>query len=247
MWIIISGYLTSIFFEYLIIELFKKKLLYKKLAFFEVVFGWLFQEYIKQNFNITSGKYFILKQDFRNFFITQIVLIIKNFLFWIHIINIFELGTFILCISNLLMVIYYGYNLNEKLKSVQYVNFRTFDFFKNNSKNILILIYFLLLLKFYSHLDFFLIMKLCTLHLYILCIIISFFIVFYLLHYQIVLLIYYKLSYFLTIFIFKSYFYTIFILLLNYFMITNIINENLQSENVCKELLLKIVFFSLSI
>lgn len=63
------------------------------MSLFEVALGWLLQEHIKQDFNVTCGKRFMIKKDFRNRFVTQIVLIFRNILFWIYALNILELGT----------------------------------------------------------------------------------------------------------------------------------------------------------
>ena len=47
----------------------------------QITFGWLFQEHVREDLNMTGGKRFMLKKDFRNRFITQSVKIIRNIIF----------------------------------------------------------------------------------------------------------------------------------------------------------------------
>jgi len=71
----------------------------------QITFGWLFQEHVREDFNTTGGKRFMLKKDFRNRFITQLIKIIRNVIFWVHTIIILELGTWLLFLLALFYLI----------------------------------------------------------------------------------------------------------------------------------------------
>lgn len=106
MWTLISGQLVSYIFKYLIFKLFKDKLSNKDMSLIQITFGWLFQEHIREDFNMTGGKRFMLKRDFRNRFITQSVQIVKNIIFWVHTITTLELGTWLLFLVALFYLLY---------------------------------------------------------------------------------------------------------------------------------------------
>lgn len=106
MWTLIAGHFISFFFEYLIINLYKNNFTNKNMSIYNIIFGWLLQEHVKQDFNMTGGKRFMLKCDFRNRFITQTLKVFRNIIFWVHIITILEFGTFIVLFCFYLYVLY---------------------------------------------------------------------------------------------------------------------------------------------
>lgn len=106
MWTLISGQLISYIFKYLIFKLFKDEFSNKNMSLTQITFGWLFQEHVREDFNMTGGKRFMLKRDFRNRFITQTIKVIRNVIFWVHTITTLELGTWLLFLSVLFYLIY---------------------------------------------------------------------------------------------------------------------------------------------
>ena len=263
MWTIVSGYFISITFEYLIVKLHKYNLSNKNMSVFEIILGWLFQEHVRQDFNMTGGKRFMLKIDFRNRFITQSIKIIRNVIFWIHVLNILELGTFILLFCFFLYIIvnkFHNYIIKIKkvdnidfLKNIKSVEFIITFFFSQfltiNRKEILLFLSFLTFLNFiffqtYGLFDFFFVLRPFLLLFYLFFNIISIFWVVYLIYN------YTLKSFFgriINVVIYKIHFYMI----ITYFILELIINEinfeNITVQNFLKELLFKLVCFALNI
>jgi hypothetical protein len=105
MWTLLSGQLVSYVFKYLIFKLFKDEFSNKNMSLVQIIFGWLFQEHIREDFNMTGGKRFMLIRDFRNRFIIQTIKIIRNVIFWVHTITTLELGTWLLVLVALFYLI----------------------------------------------------------------------------------------------------------------------------------------------
>ena len=84
----------------------------------QITFGWLFQEHVREDFNMTGGKRFMLKRDFRNRFITQTIKIIRNVIFWIHTITTLELGTWLLFLVTLFYLMYVELVTKQKTEYV---------------------------------------------------------------------------------------------------------------------------------
>ena len=118
MWTLISGQLISYIFKYLIFKLFKDEFSNKNMSIAQITFGWLFQEHVRQDFNTTGGKRFMLKRDFRNRFITQIIKIVRNVIFWIHTITVLELGTWLLFLLALFYLIHIELITKQKTEYV---------------------------------------------------------------------------------------------------------------------------------
>ena len=118
MWTLISGQLISYIFKYLIFKLFKDEFSNKNMSLAQITFGWLFQEHVREDFNMTGGKRFMLKRDFRNRFITQTIKIIRNVIFWIHTITTLELGTWLLFLLTLFYLMYVELVTKQKTEYV---------------------------------------------------------------------------------------------------------------------------------
>lgn len=103
MWTLISGLIISNLFEYLIVTLYKNNFSNKSMTIVEIILGWLFQEHVREDFNMTGGKRFMLKKDFRKRFIINTVKITRNIVFWSHAVTTFELGSFLI----LLFLLFY--------------------------------------------------------------------------------------------------------------------------------------------
>jgi hypothetical protein len=123
MWTLISGQLISYIFKYLIFKLFKDEFSNKNMSLAQITFGWLFQEHVREDFNMTGGKRFMLKRDFRNRFITQTIKIIRNVIFWIHTITTLELGTWLLFLLTLFYLMYVELLTKQKTEYVFTENF----------------------------------------------------------------------------------------------------------------------------
>jgi len=95
MWFI-AGKLLNIVVQILIITLFKNINL-KNLTALEKILGWFLIEHIFEKNNLNSGKFFFVNRDFRNL-ITNIVRLIRNLIFWVYIVTVLELVTFIFII-----------------------------------------------------------------------------------------------------------------------------------------------------
>lgn len=118
MWTLISGQLISYVFKYLIFKLFKDEFSNKNMSLAQITFGWLFQEHIREDFNTTGGKRFMLKRDFRNRFITQSIKIFRNVIFWVHAITTLELGTWLVFLLALFYLIYIELVTKQKTEYV---------------------------------------------------------------------------------------------------------------------------------
>ena len=118
MWTLISGQLLSYVFKYLIFKLFKDEFSNKNMSLAQITFGWLFQEHVREDFNTTGGKRFMLKRDFRNRFITQSIKIIRNVIFWVHTITTLELGTWLVFLLALFYLIYIELVTKQKAEYV---------------------------------------------------------------------------------------------------------------------------------
>ena len=84
----------------------------------QITFGWLFQEHVREDFNMTGGKRFMLKRDFRNRFITQTIKVIRNVIFWVHTITTLELGTWLLFLLTLFYLMYIELSTKQKTEYV---------------------------------------------------------------------------------------------------------------------------------
>jgi hypothetical protein len=233
MWTLISGQLISYIFEYLILKLFKNKFSNKNMSLAQIIFGWLFQEHIREDFNTTGGKRFMLKRDFRNRFITQSVKIIRNVIFWIHAITTMELGTWLIILATLFYLIYLELIIKQKTEYVFTEHF------------IFIILLFILTqgCKIYKLFDFFFITRpfvITIIKLYIIFIILWFNYLFYL----VIIKISKTLSLIIRLCINKINFILVFFLIINFLLVTTISQENINNENFFHELTLRIFCFN---
>jgi hypothetical protein len=102
----------------LIFKLFKDELSNKNMSLTQITYGWLFQEHVREDFNTTSGKRFMLKRDFRNRFITQSIKIIRNVIFWVHTLTTLELGTWLVLLLALFYLVYIELTTKQKTEYI---------------------------------------------------------------------------------------------------------------------------------
>ena len=110
MWYLISGKLMS-FITYIS---FKNLLNSNKTYVTSITkfFGWFLIEHIKEDYDKTSGKFFLINEDFRNL-IKNLLIVIRNVLIWSHLLTSFE---FILTLSILMLLtpfLFYCLKLNR--------------------------------------------------------------------------------------------------------------------------------------
>jgi hypothetical protein len=232
MWTLISGQLVSYIFKYLIFKLFKDEFSNKNMSLAQITFGWLFQEHVREDFNMTGGKRFMLKRDFRNRFITQTIKIIRNVIFWVHTITTLELGTWLLFLFSLFYLIYIELITKQKTEYVFTEHF------------IFIMLLFLITqgCKIYGLFDIFFITR-------------PFIIIILKLYAVITILIFSYLSYFILISMSKTLsltfrlcvnkitFILFFLFLATVFFIATISHENIINENFFHELTLRTFCF----
>lgn len=114
MWIFFTGYLLSGVFEHGTVKLFKNRFHNETLSLKEILIGWLFQEHIEEEFDMTAGKKFVLEQDYRSQLLTHIFEISKDLVLYSHLIITLELGTFLLLLCFFTFIISKIYWLNLK-------------------------------------------------------------------------------------------------------------------------------------
>ena len=232
MWTLISGQLISYVFKYLIFKLFKDEFSNKNLSLAQITFGWLFQEHVREDFNTTGGKRFMLKRDFRNRFITQSIKIIRNVIFWVHTITTLELGTWLVFLLALFYLIYIELVTKQK---VEYVFTEHFIF---------IMLLFLITqgCTFYGLFDLFFITRpfiIFVLKLYAVLTVIIFGYLFYFILFNISE----TLSLTFRLFINKITFILFVLFLTSVLVVTIISQENIINENFFHELTLRIFCF----
>ena len=99
MWTLLVGYVLSSIFENQTVKLFENLFSNKNLMLIGIIVGWFFQEFTPEEYGIPGGKKFIIDYDYRYRTITQMLLITKRFLFYIHLVSILELGTLLVLIG----------------------------------------------------------------------------------------------------------------------------------------------------
>ena len=96
MWTLLAGIVLTNKFVYYIKILFRDDFSNKNIPLFGIVFGWLFQDHIREEFFMTAGKKFMTDWDFRYSFLTQSLLVTKNLIYLAHTITTCELGLILL-------------------------------------------------------------------------------------------------------------------------------------------------------
>jgi hypothetical protein len=99
MWTLLTGSILSSIFENQTVKLFEDLFSNEKLILIGIIVGWFFQEFTTEEYGIPGGKKFMIDYDYRYRTITQMVLITKKFLFYIHLVSFLEFGTFLILIG----------------------------------------------------------------------------------------------------------------------------------------------------
>jgi hypothetical protein len=114
MWTFIAGCLMTYIFENLVVELYRSNFSNKDISIVGITIGWLIQEHIRNDFNLTGGKRFMVSRDFRGQFLTNVLKVIRNMFFWIQSITFFE---FSVSVSILFFFLIY-YTLVHSVKNI---------------------------------------------------------------------------------------------------------------------------------
>ena len=111
MWYLISGQLMSFFSFLLILKFFQN---YSDLIIFDKIIGWFLIDHILEEYELTSGKFFLINEDYRSL-ITNLIVISKNYLFLSQLLN--PIAFMLLFFS----VLIFFFNKNNKLKYVNLI------------------------------------------------------------------------------------------------------------------------------
>lgn len=259
MWTLLTGYLLGNFFESQTIELFKNKFSNKTLSFWGILLGWLFQEYIREEFELTGSKKFMLESDFRNRLFTQSFKILKNLIMYPYLITMLELGTFLILFGFFFTIIIKIYWAKLKKVFIKPLNKNNFENFVN--KNIIfiyndwkvrfsnILLFFSLsfifkhgFFKIYFWYDTFLIFIPMYFILFIIFQLFNFFFVNYLIYIYIIYNLIKNLALTLKIFMIKLTFYFLNIGFGLLLFLHDLNLQNITTENFSKEIFFKSFF-----
>jgi len=268
MWTLITGISLRKKFEFALIKLHENNFSNKKLSLSSIVTGWFFQEHVLEDFNMTGGKRFLLKRDFRNRFLTQSLKVARNLIFWAHAITTFEMASFILLFSLyfLVFIIVFLQPITEKKIRVflidsinKYKTMTSEDIiakiieilYKNiNFTNTFVAIYFynffIVVYKTYHWLDYFFITRPFVIIVIYSYLLISIIYLFFLLYIIIMVNESVKiLGLWAKIVFYKFKFHIVNCLIIINLAIGVINNENLQTENFFKEMFVKLILFLL--
>ena len=201
----------------------------------EKILGWFLQEHIREDFNMTAGKRFMVNADFRNKFLINIVKITRNFIIWSHLITILELITLIFTIFFLLYLT--GIHVCSRYgKEYNYTR-----------KDFLLFLFVSLLIyqlgQIYCIFDFYFIGQPLCICFSTFCIVIFVLLNIYLLY---IYVYFFKSKHYNNFkkkfYIMKFFFYLIFSFMILYILYKIIIYENKSNNNFCQELLIKTFF-----
>lgn len=124
MWYIIAGKIVSIISYYVI---YKALFETNTLSVFDQICGWFLIEHICEDYGKTAGKFFITNGDFRNL-IKNFLIIIRNIIFWSHILTLVELFLMLSTLFLLIFILFYFFktklfkkNMSGIIISVYYV------------------------------------------------------------------------------------------------------------------------------
>jgi hypothetical protein len=231
-WCLIAGKLMSLMFQFLLIKLFKD-FSFSNFNALEKSISWFLVEHVFEHYRLTSGKFFMINEDFRRL-ITNFFKIVRDLIYWSHIITINELFTLVFsvcCLIYLSFVNFYSeFNTNKyTFRNFMYCLFIVTLMFK---------IYFR-----YTKFDVLFVLRplgiwfdcVCILFCaYLLCLVLYN----YVLYYNSTTLLRLYIKYLIV----KSYFYFACFCIILYSVYLTLFFENTASNNFIQELTLKIVF-----
>ena len=248
MWTLLAGLFMSIFFYFSTLNFYKNNFSNKNCSLSGKIVCWFFQEHVNILHNMTVGKRFMLKKDFRNRFITQSIQIIRNIISLVYFRNIFELGTLICLFLYFSYVIFLVVDSNKKfLGSVI-----SFEYLVNYVRSELTInfrfLVFLAFLKYsvlsvYSFFDFVFVFKPFVFIFYSLFFLIAFLWFIYLFFVFITVKCSLVFSFRLKMLIQKIEFYFFFFLVFFEVLLREFNFENSFTENIFKEMLVKLCLF----
>lgn len=248
MWTLFAGFFMTILFYFSTLNFHKNNYSNKNYSLPGKIMCWFFQEHVNMLHNMTAGKRFMLKKDFRNRFITQSIQITRNIISLVYFRNIFELGTLICLFLYFSYVVFLAFYSNKKFVSPRL----TFDYLVNYVRNELkinyrFLVFFVFLkygvLRIYSFFDFVFIFEPFAFILYTLFFLVAFLWSTYLFYVFITAKCSLVFSLRLKMLAQKMEFYFFFFLVLFEILLIQFNFENSFTENIFKEMFLKFCLF----
>jgi hypothetical protein len=107
MWVLISGRVLSVFVILVIGKLFEN---FSDLILFEKIIGWFLVDHILEEYHLTSGKFFLINEDYR-FLIRNITVLILSICFFAQILTPLEF-----CLVNIFLIAMFLVLTQKKLK-----------------------------------------------------------------------------------------------------------------------------------
>jgi hypothetical protein len=263
---LLLGYTFSVIFEDSVIKLFKNNFYFRVVTFPGACIGWLYQEHVRRDYDMTGAKKFTLEHTFRYRVFTQILLVCKYFCAHTHLTSILEFGTFLLLFGlySAILISYYlpQFKIAERISTNNYLKFFLLGIRKIKSEFIKIRYYtlneklffstlFLLLrhgfLKTYFWLDFFVFFRLLFLIVSLFIMILFIFLSNYLIYNFLIPHYPKNIALLLKVLIKKLIFY-LFLLFVSIMLIVSDIDiQSVCNENFFKEIFFKVLFFLVQI
>ena len=259
---LLLGYTFSVIFEDSVIKLFKNNFYFRVLTFPGACVGWLYQEHVRRDYNMTGAKKFTLEHAFRYRVFTQILLVCKYFCTYTHLVSILEFGTFFLLFGlySVILINHYlpQFKKAERISANNYLKFFLqgirrikSEFIKirylPSNEKIFYSILFLLIkcgfLRTYFWLDFFVFFRLFFLIISLFILAFSIFLSSYLI-YNLLIPNYPKnIALLIKVLTKKLIFYLMFLLVSVMLIVSDIDIQNIFNENFFKEIFFKTLFF----
>ena len=262
MWTLLLGYTFSVIFEDSAIKLFENNFYFRVLTFPGACIGWLYQEHVRRDYDMTGAKKFTLEHAFRFRVFTQILFVCKYYCAYTHLISILEFGTFLLLFGlySAILINHYLPQLKivERISTNNYLKFFSFGVRRMKSVFIkmrystlneklffstLFLLFRCGFLKTYFWLDFFVFFRLFFIVTSLFTITFSIFLPNYLI-YNILIPKYPKnVALLIKVLIKKLIFYLLLLLVSIILIVSDIDIHNILNENFFKEIFFKTLFF----
>ena len=231
-WSLIAGKLMSFMFQFLLIKLFKD-FSFSNFNAIEKSISWFLVEHISDHYSLTSGKFFMINEDFRRL-ITNFFKIVRDLIYWSHIITITELFTLVFSVCCLIYLSFVNFYSEFNAKKYTLRNFMYCLFIST----LIFKIYFR-----YTKFDVFFVLRplgigfdcLCVVfYIYSSCFVLCTYVLYYNSTRSLILHIKYLIV--------KSYFYFVYFCIIIYSVYSILFFENATSNNFIQELILKAIF-----
>lgn len=231
-WSLIAGKSMGFMFQFLLIKLFKD-FSFSNFNALEKSISWFLVEHVFDHYNLTSGKFFMINEDFRRL-ITNFFKIVRDLIYWSHIITITELFTLVFSVCCLIYLSFVNFYSEFNVKKYTLRNFMYCLFIST----LMFKIYFR-----YTKFDVFFVLRplgiwfdcVCVVFcVYLFCLVLYTYVLYYNANTSLILHIKYLIV--------KSYFYFVYFCITLYSAYSVLFLENAASNNFIQELILKFIF-----